>query len=281
MVTSVPKGMFTSTEINKHRDKLNDFTKAASDFLDWVYEDHKAFFKKWGVSKYYGNRKPEHRTKELRIEQLRKFGKPTFLADQQVATACILLAMQAMERGFTATGMHSTWTKINNVLKIGQKFYGTDLQLMMQQLGWKIYFWNPDPTQNAKWDAEDRRINPLKPGKRWNPVWGGHALRYSSVMNKDTYYDARVDNKTKLVGFGKSPPASFKNVKVFVGIAHAGYHVFPGHGGDVIEAHSMRKLIDPSNIESAPFNPLASGGAPRWTSSEKYRSGLICVPKDF
>ena len=67
----------------------------------------------------------------------------------------------------------------------------------------------------------------------------------------------------------------------FVGIAHAGYHVFPGRRGDVVEAHSMREMIAKDNIEVAPFNPLAQGGAPRWTRSEKYRSGLIAVPADF
>jgi hypothetical protein len=273
--------MFTSAEISKHRASLDTFCDAASDFLDWVYADHLAFYNKWGVSKYYGNRKPEHRTRDLRIRQLRKFGKPEFLVDQQVSTACILLAMQAMERGFNATGMASTWKKINNQLKIDQKFYGTDLQIMLQQLGWKLYYWNPDPSQNAKWDADDQALNPLKPGRKWMPVWGGHALRYASAINKGTYYDAKVDNVTKLVGFGKVQPADFKNVPVFVGIAHAGYHVFPGRSGDVIEAHSMREMIAKDNIEVAPFNPLATGGAPRWTRSEKYRSGVIAVPRDF
>jgi len=281
MVSSVPKNMFTSTEIRKHRETLDVFTDAAADFLDWVYADHKAFFAKWGVSKYYGNRKPEHKTYELRVKELKKFGKPAFLADQQVATACILLAMQAMERGFNATGMPNTWKKIHGQLKIGQKFYGTDLQIMLQQLGWKIYYWNPDPSKNALWDADDQKLNPLKPGRKWMPVWGGHALRYASVKNKGTYYDANVDNSTALVGFKKTQPAAFRNVPIFVGIAHAGYHVFPGRRGDVIEAHSMRKMNAADNIEVAPFNPLGTGGAPRWTNSEKYRSGLIAVPKDF
>jgi hypothetical protein len=281
MVSSVPKNMFTSTEIRKHRDTLDVFTDAAADFLDWVYADHLAFYDKWGVSKYYGNRKPEHKTYEKRVAQLKKFGKPAFLADQQVSTACILLAMQAMERGFNETGMGNTWKKINAQLKIDQKFYGTDLQIMLQQLGWKLYYWNPDPSQNAKWDAQDQELNPLKPGRKWMPVWGGHALRYASAKNKGTYYDAKVDNVTDLVGFGKVQPPAFKNVPVFVGIAHAGYHVFPGRRGDVIEAHSMRSMIAKDNIEVAPFNPLATGGAPRWTNSEKYRSGLIAVPQDF
>lgn len=279
---AVPANMFTAAEIRKHRDNLPTFTDAAADFLDWVYDDHVAFFRRWGVSKYYGNRKPEHSTREKRIAQLRRFGAPEFLVDQQVATACILLAMQAMERGFNATGQPAVWRKIYNQLKIGQKFYGTDLQIMLQQLGWKIYFWNPDPSKNAAWDAEDKRLNPLKAGKSWNPVWGGHALRYASATGpQHKYYESKVDNWTKLVNFKQIQPNSFKNVPVFVGIAHAGYHVFPGRKGDVIEAHSMRQMNDPSNIEVAPFNPLGPGGAPRWTRSEKYRSGLIAVPADF
>jgi hypothetical protein len=189
--------------------------------------------------------------------------------------------MQACERGFNATGMSNTWKKINTQLKIDQKFYGTDLQIMLQQLGWKIYYWNPDPSKNAEWDAQDQALNPLKPGRKWMPVWGGHALRYASVKNKGIYYDARVDNSTKLVGFKKTQPSSFASVPIFVGIAHAGYHVFPGRRGDVIEAHSMRQMIAKDNIEVAPFNPLGKGGAPRWTNSEKYRSGLIAVPFDF
>ena len=94
MASSVPSNLFTSTEKSKHRNSLGQFTDAASDYLDWVYADHIAFFKQWGISKYYGNRKPEHQTKELRIAQLKKYGKPAFLADQQVATACVTLRRQ-------------------------------------------------------------------------------------------------------------------------------------------------------------------------------------------
>jgi hypothetical protein len=281
MASAVPSKMFTASEISRHKENLAAIAKAGADYLDWVYADHKAFYKKWGVSKYYGNRKPEYKTKEGRIAELKRLGKPTFLADQQVGTACILLAMQAIERGLNAAGMNNTWKKINDVLKVGQKFYGTDLQIMLQQLGWKLYYWNPDPTKNAVWDEEDRKLTPLKPGKKWMPVWGGHAYRYASVNKKGVYYDAKIDNSTKLVGFGKTPPASFKSVPLYVGIAHAGYHVFPGRKGDVIEAHSMRTLIAEDNIEVAAFSPLATGGAPRWTRTEKYRSGVIAVPKDF
>ena len=278
---AVPSNMFTPAEKTQHRNSLPAFSDAAAGFLDFTFDDHIKFFKQWGVSKYYGNRKPEHSTKALRIEQLKKFGKPAFLADQQVATACVTLAMHALARGFDATGMHNTWVKINNQLKIGQKYYGTDLQSMMRQLGWKVYYWNPDPSKNAEWDAEDKRLNPPKTPGSWRPEWGGHALRYASSVNKGMYYDVVVDNATKLVGFNKTPPAAFKSVPIWVATAHAGYHVFPGRKGDVIEAHSMRQMNSIENIEFSKFNPLAPGGGPRWTASLKYRSGLICVPSDF
>jgi hypothetical protein len=281
MASSVPNSMFTSAEISKHRSSLKAFNKAASDFLDWVYADHTKFYNKWGVSKYYGDRNPAYKTKELRIKALRNLGKPTMLADQQVNTACILLAMQACEHGFNDTGMSSTWKKIEKQLKIDFKLYGTDLQIMLQQLGWKIYYWNPDPSKNAEWDAQDRALNPLKPGRKWMPVWGGHALRYASAKNNGVYYDAKVDNSTALVGFKKIQPPAFKKVPFWVGIAHAGYHVFPGRKGDVIEAHSMRNIAARDNMEFSQFNPLGTGGGPRWTNSEKYRSGLIVVPEDF
>ena len=41
---------------------------------------------------------------------------------------------------------------------------------------------------------------------------------------------------------------------------------------------SARELTSIDNLEDSLFNPLEKGGGPRWTISEKYRSGLIAVP---
>jgi hypothetical protein len=49
----------------------------------------------------------------------------------------------------------------------------------------------------------------------------------------------------------------------------------------VIEAHSMQQMIDPSNLQRALFNPLAAGGAPCCTRSEKHRAVLIAVANGF
>ncbi|CAN5724706.1 hypothetical protein BH20VER1_BH20VER1_25590 [soil metagenome] len=73
-------------------------------------------------------------------------------------------------------------------------------------------------------------------------------------------------------------PAAFRSAPFFVGTAHTGYHVFPGFEGSIIDAHSTRALTSVNNLEKSQFNPLASGGGPRWTPTEKYRSGLIATP---
>lgn len=269
---------FSPEEIARHQQQVGEITKIASDCLDDTYKDHVDFFKKWGVSKFYGDRRPDYSSQAGRAAALRKYGAPAHLIDDLEAISCIGLTLRCLEKGFTEVGSSDTWKKIKNFLYIDQKVYGTDLQRMLQQLGWKIYYWNPDPTQNARWDEEDRRLTPLAPGKQWMPVWGGHSGRYNEVRNKGSYYGVRIDDATSLVGFKDQTPYGFNKVSFFVGTAHSGYHVFPGRLGDVIEAHSMRDLNSIDNLEFSVFNPLGSGGGPRWTRTERYRSGMIVVP---
>lgn len=269
---------FSKSEILNHQQNIEIIISTASSCLDETYAEHIRFFNIHGVSKFYGDRRAQHKTRKGRIKELRRFGAPARLINQLEPISCIGLTLRCLGKGFHAAGTSATWTKIMSFLKIDQKVYGTDLQIMLQKLGWGIYYWNPKTKNNAKWDAEDKRLNPVKPPKKWNPVWGGHAYRYSTVMNKNKYYDTRVDNKVSLVNFGDKPPIALRQVPFFVGIAHAGYHVFPGRRGEVIEAHSTRPLNSIKNLEFSPFNPLGVGGGPRWTRTEKYRSGLIAIP---
>ncbi|MBX3041613.1 MAG: hypothetical protein KF789_12985 [Bdellovibrionaceae bacterium] len=273
--------LFSPTEIRQHQERIQIITSTAADCLSETYADHVQFFKKWKVSKYYGNRKPEHRTAEGRRAALVRYGAPASLESELEPTSCIGLTMQCLAAGFKAAGQSATWSKIHAQLAVDNKFYGTDLQKMLRQLGWKTLYWNPDVSQNAAWDQEDQTINPLQPGKTWNPVWGGHAYRYAMVTRKNDYYGIPIDDARTLVNFKTSVPQSFKRVPFFVGTAHAGYHVFPGSQGQVIEAHSMRNLNAFDNLEVSAFNPLAPQGGPRWTRTEKYRSGVIVVPPGF
>ncbi len=273
-----PYPSFSWAEKQRHLEVIDTITRTAAECLNETYDEHVNFYEQHGVSKFYGERRRQHQSRAGLIKELERFGQPASLVDELVPTACITLALNCLEEGFVAAGQQSTFKKIIDYLKIDNKVYGTDLQNMLQALGWQTLYWNPKPSNNTKWDAEDKRLNPLKPGRQWMPVWGGHAYRYRNVMNKNQYYGIKIDDKETLVDFGTRVPDSFKQHPFFIGTAHAGYHVFPGTFGRVIEAHSTRPLNAFDNLEFSPFNPLASGGGPRRTRSEKYRSGVIVVP---
>ena len=269
---------FTEPEIEHHQQNIKRVVEVASQCLDDTYEEHLEFFERHGVSKFYGDRRAQHQTREGLVRELQRFGKPASLVNQLEPISCIGLTLRCLGRGFAAVGSQSTWDKIMDHLLIDDKVYGTDLQIMLQMLGWELHYWNPDPSSNERWDAQDKELTPLAPGRTWMPVWGGHSYRYATTMNRGVYYESYVDVVDSLVGFGSKQPVWFAEVPFFVGIAHAGYHVFPGRDGEVIEAHSTRQLNSIDNLEFSQFNSLATGGGPRWTRTEKYRSGLIAIP---
>lgn len=277
-----PLPEFSAAEIRAHRERIDVITGAAATCLSRTYDEHVRFHKRYGVSKFFGDRRPDYRTRRGREEALRASGydeaRIAEIAGQQQGISCIGLTRACLREGFAAAGMTPTWNKIDDYLKIDNKVYGTDLQRLLRKLGWKILYWNPDPSSNERWDREDQALNPLQPGRSWNAVWGGHALRYRSAVEKGNYYNIPVDDTELMVGFGDEQPAEFRRFPFFVGTAHAGYHVFPGTNGLIIEAHSMRDLRAKDNLEISPFNPLAPGGGPRWTRSERYRSGVVAVP---
>ncbi len=274
---------FTLEEIQQHNQNIEQIATVSADCLDNVYDDHLAFFNLWDISKYYGDRNPRYSTAEKRAAALQYYGKPPELLAELQPISCIGLALKCLGEGFSAAGMISTWNKIYEQLKIDDKLYGTDLQKNLIALGWKSYYWNPNPAENKKWDEEDLALNPLdlnqNPNATWNPVWGGHEYRYKQAL-KGYYHelDLIVHDAVSLVGFNRTQPEFFKNIPFFVGIAHAGYHVFPGRDGVIIEAHSTRTLDSIENLEFSEFNPLEKGGGPKWTKREKYRSGVIVVP---
>lgn len=261
---------FSAEEKAAHSRHIGTIAKVARKHLEKVWDEHLAFYRKNGVSKFYGDRNLSLNTRSKRIDALRQAGAPPSLVDQLQPTSCVGLTLESLGAGFRAPGdphLVQAWDKIVRFAR-ANALDGCSVLHALQKLGWKIHYWNPSPQDNERWDRED--------GNRLSRGW--HAYRYLTVNRSSTYYFNKVDDKTLLVGFNTQVPAAFRRVPYFVGIAHTGYHVFPGFTGDVIEAHSTRKLKSIDNLEKSPFNPLANGGGPRWTSSEKYRSGLIGVP---
>jgi len=261
---------FTAAEKAAHDRHIVTIKKVARQYLEDTWKEHLAFYRRHRVSKFYGDRNLALNTRAKRIAALQAAGAPASLVDQLQPTSCVGLTMNALAAGFRAPGdpaLVTAWTKINAYARAND-LDGCSVLNAMQKLGWRIAYWNPAPQNNELWDRQD--------GNRKSRGW--HAYRYLTVTRHGTYYFNKVDDKSLLVGFGTTVPAAFRDAPFFIGVAHTGYHVFPGFKGDVIEAHSTRRLDSISNLERSPFNPLATGGAPRWTASEWYRSGLIGLP---
>ncbi len=261
---------FTAEEKDAHQRHIRTITRQARRYLEDVYRDHLAFHRRHGVSKYYGDRSTLLNTRAKRIAALQRAGAPVALVDQLVPTSCIGLSLNALATGFRAPGdaaLESAYQKIYQYARAND-LDGSAVLHALQKLGWRVHFWNPAPQNNAAWDAEERN---------WRSK-GWHAYRYATVNNRGNYYFNQVDDKSLLVGFGTHVPRAFRDAPFFIGVAHTGYHVFPGFEGTVIEAHSTRPLASVNNLETSPFNPLGSGGGPRWTPTEKYRSGLMALP---
>jgi hypothetical protein len=261
---------FTPAERTAHQESAAMIADTAAKYLQAVWKEHVAFHKKHGFSKFYGDRSKSLDTPAKRIAALRQIGAPESLVDQLQPTSCVGLAMKALQAGLTESGnapLKRIWEKILAYMKEND-MYGTALHNALQKLDWKLYYWNPSPKDNKRWDEED--------GTRASR--GYHAWRYHTVMTKNAYHYNKVDDRELLVDFDTKVPARFKQFPFFIGIANTGYHVFPGFKGHVIEAHSTRPLASIDNLEDSPFNPLEKGGGPRWSASEKYRSGLIAVP---
>lgn len=264
---------FTAEEIAAHNKHLPLILSTARNYLQNTWSDHVEFHKTHGVSRYYGDRNSTLNEPKERIAALKAAGASAKLVHDLKPISCVGLARDALRAGFLAANdpvLEQAILKIEAYAKANH-LDGSAIIDALQRLGWKVLYWNPDPSKNEAWDEED--------GLRTSRGW--HAERYRTVRSSKTYYFNRVDDSELLVGFGTNVPDAFTQVPFFVGVAHTGYHVFPGFLGRVIEAHSMRALQSKDNIENSPFNPLAKGGAPRWTNSEKYRSGLICVPPGF
>jgi len=268
---------FSESEIRLHQAGLPKIMDVASACLQKDLDDHVSFYRQWGVSPFYGDQSSFAKAnKEGRRNYLAKLRFDTrqidFLLKTLQPTSCIGLTIKCMRQGFAAAGQAQIFAKVKAFTDLNG-VTGNAMQYALQQLGWKILYWNPDVSKNAQWDAQERRLFPSNP----KYIWGEHEARWRTVSRLKKYLYNKVDDATTLVNFGKTTPGVMRSVPFFVGIAHGGYHVFPGSNGQIIEAHSTRRLNDSQTVETSPFNPLTDGGGPRG----QYYSGLIAVPPGY
>jgi hypothetical protein len=286
---------FTPREKQLHQESIQRLVTVSKNCLDRHERDHLDFYdqncitvrngfrgtSRTCLSLFYGDRRYSMRRGQVRSDgqrleylpdALQSAGFDPALASRLRSTSCVGLALQCLKEGFEATGQASQWERVMRFVRLNN-VGGTSLQHGLQALGWKIYYWNPSPFETIdedtkRWDEEE---------KNWQSK-GWHNYRYITVRSRGTYWYNRVDNKWDMVGFRTTTPRILHQHPFWVGIAHTGYHVFPGSHGRVIEAHSTRHITSKDNLEFSSFNPMATGGGPRWSRTEKYRSGLIALP---
>jgi hypothetical protein len=264
---------FTSDEVARHQQDVAKITQTAAACLQRDYQHFQDFYRRFGVSPYYGDRgsfgKLSYQGKK---EYLRSIGKNPNLVAQMEPLSCVELMLNCLGEGFKNNGEADIWAKIRD-FTIQNGVDGMATQYALQKLGWNILYWNPDVRLNRQWDQAEQEHNPTNSDR----FWGYHQEYWISVQRQSRYLWNHVDDIRELVNFGTTPPPFLANIPFFVGIAHGGYHVFPGSFGHIIEAHSTKAITSPQNMESAPFNPLA-GQAP---TDGMYHSGLIAVPPGF
>jgi hypothetical protein len=109
-------------------------------------------------------------------------------------------------------------------------------------------------------------------------------------MRNHQYLDLHIDDVDSGINFGTGTPDITRRVPFFVGIAHMGYHVFPGTFGQVVEAHSTRAITDPKEVQLSAFSPLTPNAGPQGGprsrlpngfQSDTYRSGVIAIPPGY
>lgn len=282
---------FTQAEKETHLQSISQLVEESAKCLNRHKEEHLDFYQnhcitdsrghKKCLSKFYGERRYSmnrraHRSDGKKLKylprEIKREGFPESWASKMRSTSCVGLALQCLKEGFQKTNQAQQWERIMTYVRLNH-VGGTSLQDALQKIGWKIYYWNPAPLESiveetTKWDQEE---------KRWASK-GYHLYRYYRVRNNGTYWYNKVDFKYEMVGFNKTTPSLFYQYPYWIGTANTGYHVFPGSFENVVEAHSTRHFTSIDNLEFSNFNPMAPGGGPRWTKSEKYRSGLIALP---
>ena len=290
---------FSQEEVSLHLAESQRFSQIARSCLLNYKKEHLSFYKNHCVtrrrgifrrrtetnclSKYYGDRKyskkPNQRRSDGRrlkylIPELEKYDFPIEWMQEMEPISCVGMAINCLRESFQKTNQESAWKKLRLYI-VKNHSGGTAIQEALRKLGWKVFYWNPASPDTLierarKWDQEE---------KNWQSK-GWHEYRYLNVQRKNRYYFNTVDNKEELVGFEKTPPAYLKTIPFWMGTANTGYHVFPGTFQDVVEAHSVRPITSIDNLEFSQFNPL-NGEGPKWTGSEKYRSGLMAIPPGY
>lgn len=263
----------TEIEIINHRNSILQLADVTRACMERELSRHQRFFQRYRISPFYGSNSTFRKMNEngKRSELIRRGLSPSLLSEME-ETSCVGFAIKCYREGFRATGQGELWERISSYA--GKNSWdGSAILEAFRALDWQVSYWNPDTSKNKEWDDEEKRRDSSNNSR----MWGYHSYRKLTVDRYNKYYKNNVDDKQTLVDFGTDVPYEFKKAPLFLGVAHTGFHVFPGSFGEIIEAHSTRQIGDYNTVETSFFNPLQNGGGPRGT----YKSGLVALPPGY
>jgi hypothetical protein len=264
---------FNPLEIARHQQDATRITQSAAACLRRDFQHFQDFFRQHGISPYYGDRGSFGQlTYAQKKDYLRQLGKDPILLQEMEPLSCVELMLNCLGEGFNENNEADIWKRIRDFTVLNG-VDGMATQYALQLLGWKILYWNPDTRMNQQWDQQERQQDPSNNDR----FWGYHEENWLNVQRNGKYVYNSVDDARQLVNFGYFSPFFLGNIPFYVGIAHGGYHVFPGTFGQVVEAHSTKAITDPHNMESSQFNPLLGQGP----TDGMYKSGLIAIPPGY
>lgn len=275
---------FTAREISAHQKGLSKLIAVTLSATEAKKREQADWFQRCGMGTMYGWLAPYSKLssvqKQAYIDQHATCSARPALADVQV-TSCENFTNKMLSQGFTAIGAASTYAKINSFLNANDRD-GLALVFALRKLGWKAIYWNTDL----------KTTPPLPAVRSWVGVTPeDHIFDQKIAMTKGVYHGIQIDGF--LTNFSPNPGSAtvreddvmkrLREVPYFIGISHAGFHVWHGSFGEVTESHSFFDPADQRNIQTGVFDPATASPTCRVIGGScwGYYSGILAVPPGY
>jgi hypothetical protein len=276
---------FTPAEVSAHLAGLTQLIDVTLRDTEAKKVEQADWFRKCKMGTMYGWLAPYSTlaapARQTYIDQHSQCSARPTLADVAV-TSCENFTNKFLSRGFAAIGTAASYKKINTFLNANDRD-GLALVLALRKLGWKTLYWNTD-LGSAPALPKDRSIVGATPDD--------HLYDQKLALTKHTYHGVPVDGYLTNFSPNTGSPtvkddsvmAKLREVPYFVGISHAGFHVWNGSYGVITESHSFFDPDDVRNIQTGDFDPphasptcrevVVAGQKQSWC----YYSGILAVP---
>jgi hypothetical protein len=276
---------FSENEKAQHLAGISNLIQVTTDSMKDFAERHFESIDRCGLGLLFGFKSQfasmNAAKRDQYIQQNSKCAQPP-RRDEINITSCELHTNRHLEKGFEAIGQAQVFKKIDQFLANNGRT-GIALAYALTKLGWKVAYWNPDVVTPHPTPTNRRQMGATPTD---------HTVSYRLVKNQGRYYGVPVTGW--MINFDPKAPSptikqtaaleAFKKAPYFIGVAHGGFHVFPGYEGIVNESHSPYNPNNRKNIEIGKFDPLKESpqGLNITVGNTRklyhYSSGIVVLP---